>query len=235
MMASTRIGARSRSPLRRCSSLIALIMLLSATWLGLSFANRLVAPIRRLIAATDQVSSGNLNVQVATRKSEGDLAHLGETFNKMTSELRLQQNRLVAASQLIDERRAVHRGGALRRSGRRGRRRPQGRNHRLNPSAERLIPPAGEGATAIVGKPVEVVLPEIADAFAEARAGQTRMAPTRDFADPRRPRAAVQRQHHQRADGPRRQELYRHARRHHRSRQRAAHRRLGRRRAPHRA
>ena len=35
-------------------------MLLSATWLGLSFANRLVDPIRRLISATDQVASGNL-------------------------------------------------------------------------------------------------------------------------------------------------------------------------------
>ncbi len=58
------------------------------------------------------------------RKSEGDLAHLGETFNKMTSELRLQQNRLVAASQLIDERRAVHRGGAVGRAGRGDRRRP---------------------------------------------------------------------------------------------------------------
>ena len=45
--------------------LLALIMLLSAIWLGLAFANRLVAPIRRLIAATDQVSSGNLYVQVA--------------------------------------------------------------------------------------------------------------------------------------------------------------------------
>jgi two-component system nitrogen regulation sensor histidine kinase NtrY len=158
--------------------LIALIMLLSATWLGLSFANRLVAPIRRLIAATDQVSSGNLNVQVAVRKSEGDLAHLGSTFNKMTSELRLQQNRLVAASQLIDERRlfteAVLSGVPVAVVGVG----PKGEITVLNPSAERLIPPAGEGATAIVGKPVDVVLPEIREAFAEARAGQTRMAPT---------------------------------------------------------
>src|SRR5262249_55913868 len=82
--------------------LIALIMLLSATWLGLSFADSLVAPIRRLIAAADDVASGNLHVQVPVRKSEGDLAHLGETFNKMTSELSLQQNRLIAASKLID-------------------------------------------------------------------------------------------------------------------------------------
>jgi len=87
-------------------ALIALIMLFSATWLGLSVANRLVTPIRRLITATDQVSSGNLYVQVPVQKSDGDLGHLGETFNKMTSELRLQQNRLLAASKLNDERRA---------------------------------------------------------------------------------------------------------------------------------
>lgn len=158
--------------------LIALIMLLSATWLGLSFANRLVAPIRRLIAATDQVSSGNLNVQVAVRKSEGDLAHLGETFNKMTSELRLQQSRLIAASNLIDERRlfteAVLSGVPVAVVGVGS----KGEITVLNPSAERLIPPAGEGATAIVGQAVDSVLPEIREAFAEARAGQSRLAPT---------------------------------------------------------
>ena len=33
---------------------IALIVLLSAIWFGLNFANRLVAPVRRLIHATDQ-------------------------------------------------------------------------------------------------------------------------------------------------------------------------------------
>ncbi len=86
-------------------ALIALIMLLSAMWMGLSFANRLALPIRRLISATDQVSSGNLYVQVPTHRTEGDFARLGDTFNNMTSELRLQQNRLLAASKLNDERR----------------------------------------------------------------------------------------------------------------------------------
>lgn len=86
-------------------ALIALIMLLSAMWMGLSFANRLALPIRRLIAATDQVSAGNLYVQVPTNRSEGDFARLGDTFNNMTSELRLQQNRLLAASRLNDQRR----------------------------------------------------------------------------------------------------------------------------------
>ncbi|WP_449376193.1 HAMP domain-containing protein, partial [Bosea thiooxidans] len=85
--------------------LIALILLLSAIWIGLSFANGLVAPIRRMIHATDQVSSGNFYVQVPVRRSEGDLAHLGETFNKMTAELRRQRDGLVTASEVMDRRR----------------------------------------------------------------------------------------------------------------------------------
>ena len=86
--------------------LLALTMLFSAIWLGLTFANRLVGPIRRLIRATDQVASGNLHVQVPTRRSDGDVGHLGDTFNKMTAELLRQQTGLIEANALNDERRA---------------------------------------------------------------------------------------------------------------------------------
>ena len=85
--------------------LISLIALLSAVWFGLNFANRFVAPIRRLINAADQVASGNFYAQVPARKSDGDLAHLGASFNKMTQELRRQHDGLTAASDLIDRRR----------------------------------------------------------------------------------------------------------------------------------
>src|ERR1700728_5364405 len=87
------------------SSCIALIVLLSSAWIGLDFANRLVAPIRRLIGAANIVSTGNLYVQVPVRASEGDLAQLGETFNKMTQELRTQRDDIVRARDLIDSRR----------------------------------------------------------------------------------------------------------------------------------
>ncbi len=86
-------------------ALIALTVLLSAVWFGLSFANALVAPIRRMIHATDQVASGNFYVQVPVRRAEGDLGHLSETFNKMTAELRRQRDGLVAASEVLDRRR----------------------------------------------------------------------------------------------------------------------------------
>src|SRR5207244_6805252 len=86
-------------------TVIALIVLLSAVWIGLNFANYLVAPIRRLIGAAQVVSTGNLYVQVPIRRSEGDLAQLGETFNKMTQELRTQRDDIVRARDLIDSRR----------------------------------------------------------------------------------------------------------------------------------
>jgi two-component system nitrogen regulation sensor histidine kinase NtrY len=86
-------------------ALIAFLVTLSAVYLGLSFANRLVQPIRRLIGAADQVAAGDLNVEVHIRKSEGDLANLGDTFNKMTAQLRDQREDLISARDQIDSRR----------------------------------------------------------------------------------------------------------------------------------
>jgi two-component system nitrogen regulation sensor histidine kinase NtrY len=120
-------------------AVIALIVLLSSAWIGLDFANRLVAPIRRLIGAANVVSTGNLQVQVPVRRSEGDLAHLGETFNKMTQELRTQHDDIVRARDLIDSRRrfteAVLAGASAGVIGVNA----DGRITILNRSAERLI------------------------------------------------------------------------------------------------
>jgi len=145
--------------------LISLILLLSAVWLGLAFANRFVAPIRRMIHATDQVASGNFYVQVPARKSEGDLGHLAETFNKMTSELRLQHDRLTQARDLIDRRRrfteAVLSGvsaGVISLDAR-------GRITVVNPSAERLLQGSRDRW---LGRPIEEALPELAPMVAEA-------------------------------------------------------------------
>ncbi|ASP32880.1 PAS domain-containing sensor histidine kinase [Labrenzia sp. VG12] len=84
---------------------VALVLLLSAIWIGFGFANRLVSPIRALISAADEVAKGNLAVKVRTEKSGGDLANLGETFNKMTGQLLGQRDALLAANEQIDRRR----------------------------------------------------------------------------------------------------------------------------------
>ncbi|CAM5766845.1 PAS domain-containing sensor histidine kinase [Labrys miyagiensis] len=86
-------------------AIIALNMLLAAIWIGLSFANRLVEPIRRLIGAADQVAGGNLNVHVPVTTGSGDLGKLGDTFNNMTDTLRTQRNDLLGANDLLDSRR----------------------------------------------------------------------------------------------------------------------------------
>jgi len=83
---------------------VCLIVLLSAIWMGISVANRIVMPIRRLITAASEVSDGNLDVRVDARESEGDLHFLGKTFNVMLDDLRDQQTDLVAAKELMDER-----------------------------------------------------------------------------------------------------------------------------------
>ena len=84
---------------------IALTLLLAAVWTGFWFASRLVAPIRRLIGASDQVSKGNLNIQVAIRQGEGDLHKLSTTFNRMTTVLKDQRDELVTTNEQLTERR----------------------------------------------------------------------------------------------------------------------------------
>jgi two-component system, NtrC family, nitrogen regulation sensor histidine kinase NtrY len=163
-------------------AVIALIVLLASAWIGLDFANRLVAPIRRLIGAANVVSTGNLDIQVPVRRSEGDLARLGETFNNMTQELRTQHEDIVRARDLIDSRRrfteAVLAGASAGVIGVNA----GGRISIVNRSAERLM---GRSETEILGLPLAEVAPELAEIFDAARSGnqrlvQRQLAMTRD-------------------------------------------------------
>ena len=153
-------------------TVIALTVLLSAVWIGFNFANRLVAPIQRLIGAANLVSTGNLRVQVPVRRSEGDLAQLGETFNKMTHELRTQHDDIVRARDLIDSRRrfmeAVLAGASAGVIGVGA----DGRISILNRSAEELV---GANEADLLGESLPEVVPELAEVFAAARASPQRL------------------------------------------------------------
>jgi len=83
---------------------IALTLLLSAIWIGMWFANRLVAPIGQLMGAAEEISQGNLDIRVGVDRADGDLAVLGSTFNTMASELKTQRDELVGANGTLDER-----------------------------------------------------------------------------------------------------------------------------------
>ena len=85
----------------------ALTALASAIWVGLRFASSLVGPIRRLIAAAQAVSRGDLSVELPIYRGEGDLRRLSHNFNHMTRQLERQRNELVTANALDNERRQL--------------------------------------------------------------------------------------------------------------------------------
>src|ERR1700738_322756 len=153
-------------------AVIALTILMASVLIGLNFANWLVAPIRRLMSAANIVSTGDLHVQVPVHKSEGDLAQLGETFNKMTQELRSQRDELVSASDLIDSRRrfieAVLSSASAGIVGGDG----SGSVGILNRSAEKLI---GHAESETLDHPLSDVLPELDDMMKTAREGTQRL------------------------------------------------------------
>jgi two-component system nitrogen regulation sensor histidine kinase NtrY len=153
-------------------AVIALTILMASILIGLNFANWLVAPIRRLMSAASLVSTGDLHVQVPVHKSEGDLAQLGETFNKMTQELRTQRDELVSASDLIDGRRrfieAVLSSASAGIIGVDA----SGSVGILNRSAEKLI---GHAESETLDHPLSDVLPELDDMMKTAREGTQRL------------------------------------------------------------
>jgi two-component system nitrogen regulation sensor histidine kinase NtrY len=153
-------------------TVIALTVLMSAVLIGLNFANWLVGPIRRLMGAANMVSTGDLHVQVPVIKSEGDLAQLGETFNKMTQELRSQRDELVSASDVIDSRRRFIE--AVLSSASAGIIGVDASSNIgiLNRSAEKLI---GHSESETLGHPLSEVLPELNEMMKSARDGAQRL------------------------------------------------------------
>ena len=169
-MESRRLGSQVAFALM--FAVIALTILMASVLIGLNFANWLVAPIRRLMGAANTVSTGNLHVQVPVHQSEGDLAQLGETFNKMTQELRTQRDELVSASDLIDSRRrfieAVLSSASAGIIGIDA----SGSVGILNRSAEKLI---GHAESETLGHSLSEVLPELDDMMKTAREGTQRL------------------------------------------------------------
>ncbi|ABD88129.1 sensor histidine kinase NtrY-like [Rhodopseudomonas palustris] len=153
-------------------TVIALTVLMSSVLIGLNFANWLVGPIRRLMGAANLVSTGDLDVQVPVIKSEGDLAHLGETFNKMTQELRSQRDELVSASEVIDSRRrfieAVLSSASAGIIGVDA----SGSIGILNRSAEKLI---GHSESETLGHPLTEIIPELDEMMKTARESAQRL------------------------------------------------------------
>ena len=151
--------------------LVALLVLLSAVWLGLQFANRIAHPIGALIAAADRVRAGELAARVAEPPQDDEIGSLSRAFNRMTGQIHSQQQDLQDANLELDERRrfteAVLAGVSAGVIGLDA----DGRITLPNPSALSLLEAS---RSALIGRALEDAIPETADLLASAR---TRMQP----------------------------------------------------------
>jgi two-component system nitrogen regulation sensor histidine kinase NtrY len=145
--------------------MISMTSLLAAIWVGMWFAGRFVAPIRRLIAGAQEVSKGNLEIALPEKRGEGDLRRLSHTFNLMTRELKHQQDTLHLTNTQLTERHnfieAVLSGVSAGVIG------LDSSDHitLLSRSAERLL---GFSGAEVVGKPLTDVVPEFAPVLVPA-------------------------------------------------------------------
>ncbi len=85
-------------------SLLALIILLLAAWMGLLIATTIVAPVGRLAAAAERISSGDLTTRVEVEDGDGELGDLGQAFNHMAGQLETQRDDLISANKQSDGR-----------------------------------------------------------------------------------------------------------------------------------
>jgi two-component system nitrogen regulation sensor histidine kinase NtrY len=85
--------------------LVALLLLLAATWTGMAVADWLIAPIGQLINAADRVRTGDLMVRVSEGPSDDEITVLSRAFNRMATQLQNQRSELIEANQQLDGRR----------------------------------------------------------------------------------------------------------------------------------
>ncbi|MGI9407865.1 MAG: ATP-binding protein [Hyphomicrobiaceae bacterium] len=147
--------------------MIATTLLLAAVWIGLWFANALVAPVRRLIGAAQDVSEGNFDVRLPVKSREGDLGQLASAFNLMTGELEVKRNELVTTNAQLTERgrfiEAVLSGVSAGVIGLE----PDGRINVANPTAAVLL---GTTRGDLLGQSISGAIPELEKPFANAQA-----------------------------------------------------------------
>ena len=93
--------------------LVTLLILLTASWVGLFLARRLMQPIQELAEGTRRISSGDLDHRIEVA-ADDEMAGVVDSFNRMTAELKRNreeiersQRELVAANRGLAEERAL--------------------------------------------------------------------------------------------------------------------------------
>ncbi len=84
-------------------SVITLLILFAATWVGFRLAKNITAPIQTLAEATQKIASGDLDFSLHT-EAKDELGMLVKSFNQMTKDLRTSKERLERAYEVLRQR-----------------------------------------------------------------------------------------------------------------------------------
>ncbi|MEC7805897.1 MAG: PAS domain-containing sensor histidine kinase [Pseudomonadota bacterium] len=147
-------------------AIVALLLLFSAIWVGLNLATQLADPVSRLITASEQISEGDLSIRISNTTDIGEFSLLNSAFNRMTHQLEVQRGDLIEAHRIEDERRQFTEavlGGVS--SGVIGLDK-DGNINLPNKSGAQLL---GLSANEMMNKPLQSIIPEMADLFEMAK------------------------------------------------------------------
>lgn len=142
----------------------AAMVILSAIWMGLLFAERLASPVGRLAGAAARVGAGDFDVRVAEEKGDDEIAMLGRMFNRMTSQVKKQRDDLIEVNLKTEQRRRLFdsiltgvTAGVVGVT-------PNGNISVMNTAAQRMLnlKPSRDQ-----DRPIEKAVPEFADLFHE--------------------------------------------------------------------
>lgn len=86
-------------------SLVALLLLLVAVWVGLVVSGQIIRPIECLMEAADAIREGDFSVRVHEDSRDDELSLLSQAFNRMMSQLEANQGALLEVNQQLEERR----------------------------------------------------------------------------------------------------------------------------------
>ncbi|GGF64525.1 PAS domain-containing sensor histidine kinase [Terasakiella brassicae] len=152
---------------------IALMLLLAAAWLGMTFANQMVQPLIDLITASERIRKGDLAARVDKDHSGDEIGLLGRAFNRMAEQLETQRESLIEANREMAERNRFTEtvldgvsAGVIGLDG-------QGKIHLPNRFASLFL--KSEIST-LAGQPLEKIVPELKDLLSQAQQKPIRVA-----------------------------------------------------------
>ncbi|MCG2840048.1 PAS domain-containing sensor histidine kinase [Sandaracinobacter sp. RS1-74] len=145
---------------------VSLLVVAAAVWFAILLATRIVEPIGELAEAAERVGKGDLNARVNPQGTGDEIGALARSFNRMTAQLKAQQQALIGANTQSEMRRrfmeAVLSGvsaGVLSIDA-------QGVIRLANASAEALLDCGPQG---LIGRSIGEVVPEFAELLDTAR------------------------------------------------------------------